>query len=174
MTNWQSLSAVVMVPAIAVSASMSIVQPSFASTVNVSCQATSTVPQIVASPAAPDATERLTMLTFLPEYFSEKDAVNQCQTTATTLQTLYNEGGAEYLASDTINGLPTVCSVERRGMDCDSFGAQVLFTLSETADPSQALYDMLGSNFKQAERPDPRTVSRIYTRIGHSRGWWPF
>ena len=174
MTNWQSFLTAFIAPAIAASAFGSFAQPSSASTVNVSCQATATAPQIIASSTKRNRTKQLPMLTFLPEYFSKQEALQQCETTATTLQALYRNGGAEYLASDTLNGLPTVCSVERRGMTCDSFGAQVLFTLGETVDPSQALYDMLGSNFKQAERPDPRTVSRIYSRINHSRGWWPF
>lgn len=173
MTNWQSLLTVMITPAIAAGALGGLAQPSSASTVNVSCLTTSAAPQVVASATQQDNTEQVTMLTFISEYFSEQDALQHCQSTATSLQQLYNDGGAEYLASDTLDGLPTVCSVERRGMACDSYGAQVLFTLNEAVDPSQALYDMLGSNFKQAERPDPRTVSRIYTKI-NTRGWWPF
>ena len=173
MKNWRSLLTVLLTPAIAGSVVIGLAQPSAASTVNVSCLTTSEAPQVVADAARQDRSKQVIMLTFLPEYFSEQIAVQQCQTTAVTLQQLYEDGGAEYLASDTLNGLPTVCSVERRGMGCNSYGAQVLFTLNNTVDPSQALYDMLGSNFKQSERPDPRTVSRIYTRIG-TRGWWIF
>ena len=174
MKNWQLLLTILGVPAIAAGTLASSALPSSASTVNISCQAKSVSPAIVANSADQGRTNELTMLTFLPEYFSGQEAVQQCQAAATTLQTLYEKGGAEYLASDTLNGRPTVCSVERRGMTCDSFGAQILFTLNDTVDPSQALYDMLGNNFKQAERPDPRTVSRIYTNINTSRGWWPF
>ena len=172
MKKWKPLVSVAAAPAIAACAVASVAQPSQASSLEVFCKTTDAIPEVVARPNQKDTP--LTILAFLPKYFAADEALQQCQSTATTLQSMMTQSSLEFMASDTVNGLPTVCSVERRGVGCDSFGSQVLFTLSESVDPSQALYDMLGSNFKQGDRPDPRTVSRIYTRIGRSRGWWPF
>lgn len=148
-------------------------QPSTAATASISCQTNTSTPAIVATASESGRSQETKLLSFLPKYFSPEAAVQNCQTAATTLQALYDRDRANYLASDTIDGKPTVCAVERRGLSCDSQGARLLFTLAPTVDPSQALYDMLGSQFKGTQRPDSRTVSRIYTDI-KPRRWFFF
>jgi hypothetical protein len=147
-------------------------QPSLAAPATVSCQ-TDDIPAVVAVASESGRSQKVNLLSFLPQYFSPESAVQNCQTAAATLQALYNRGQVNYLASDTIDGKSTVCAVERRGMSCDSQKAQLLFTLAPNVDPSQALYDMLGSQFKGTQRPDSRTVSRIYTDI-KPRRWFFF
>lgn len=148
-------------------------RPSIAAPASISCQTDGKIPAIVAIATESDRSQAMNLLSFLPQYFSSESAVQNCQTAAATLQSLYDREEANYLASDTIDGKPTICAVERRGMSCDSQGAQLLFTLAPTVDPSQALYDMLGSQFKGTQRPDSRTVSRIYTDI-KPRRWFFF
>jgi hypothetical protein len=150
-----------------------VAQPSTAATANISCQTSANPPAVVATVSEQGRSQAIEMINFLPEYFSPEAAAQNCQTAASTLKALYDRDRANYLASDTIAGKPTVCAVERRGMGCDSDGARVLFSFDRAVDPSQALYDMLGSQFKGADRPDSRTVSRIYTDI-KPRPWWFF
>jgi hypothetical protein len=57
-------------------------------------------------------------------------------------------------------------------MGCNHDRAQVLFALKATDNPAQALYDMLGNDFKPAKPLDARTVGRIYTATKPT--WWPF
>jgi hypothetical protein len=149
-------------------------QPSMADKVNVTCQADGSAPTIKASISEGSASksEDISILSFLPQYFSLEDAVQNCQKTAQILQSLYSSGDANYLATDKLNAKPVVCAVGRRGIGCDHYSAEILFALDPTVNPSQALYEMLGSPFKQAQPPDIRTVSRIYTDIKPS--WWPF
>jgi hypothetical protein len=77
-----------------------------------------------------------------------------------------------YLASDTIKGKPVVCAVERRGLSCDSYNSDVLFSLNQPISPGELLYNMLGEDFKGSKAPSSRTVSRIYTDLRPL--WWPF
>lgn len=139
----------------------------------VNCSTAEATPIVVASVSNRNQSADVPMLSFLPKYFSPKTAEQQCQMTASTLQALYNSGEVSYLASDTLDGQPLICAVERRGIGCDSYRSQVLFPFDKTVDPSQALYDMLGDRFKQAQPPDTRTVSRIYTQIDIRGSWWP-
>jgi hypothetical protein len=140
-------------------------------TANITCNSDAIAPTVVATVTEQNRSQKVEFLTFPKKYFSSKSAIEQCQSAAKTLQTLYSSDRMNYLASDLLNGKPTVCAVERRGLGCDSANAQVLFAFDRTVDPSQALYDMLGDNFKQSERPDTRTVSRIYTDL-RPRRWW--
>ena len=112
------------------------------------------------------------ILAFLPKYFSTKEALVNCQKTAASLQRYYAKDEMNYLASDTINGKPVVCAVERRGINCDGYRSEILFSLSQPINPNQLLYDMLGGNFKDSQIPSSRTVSRIYTNLRPT--WWPF
>ncbi|MBR8836735.1 MAG: hypothetical protein DSM106950_22630 [Stigonema ocellatum SAG 48.90 = DSM 106950] len=152
-------------------------QPSTAATMSVTCNTNGSIPKVNATFTEQEPETEVTLLSFLPEYFSPKDAVQNCQNTAKTLQTLYNTNRANYLTNDKVSSKPVVCIVERRGIGCAHDSAQVLFTLDSTANSSQALYKMLGSDFKQAQPPDARTVSRIYSDIkpkSNGRHWWLF
>jgi hypothetical protein len=77
-----------------------------------------------------------------------------------------------YLASDTVKGKPVICAVERRGLSCDSYNSDILFSLDRSISPSELLYNMLGEDFKGSKAPSARTVSRIYTDLRPL--WWPF
>ena len=169
----QFFAAILTVPAFALGTTAAFTQPRTATPVNVACNKNVSTPTIIATVSDRGLSEEVTMLSFLPKYFSPQAAVENCQTTADILQALYSTNKANYLTSDILNEQPVICALERRGSRCDSYSAQVLFTLKQTAEPSQALYDMLGSNFKQSQLPDSRTVSRIYTDI-KPRRWWPF
>lgn len=158
---------------LALGATISLPEPGAASTTNVVCNTNASTPAVIVTVSEEDRSEEVTMLNFVSPYFSAQAALEHCQATATTLQALYDRGEMNYLASDTVNGQPTVCAVERRGIGCNSDRAKVLFSLDRHIDPTQALYDMLGSQFKQSQRPDSRTVSRIYTDI-KPRNWWPW
>ena len=148
--------------------------------VEVICDTSLSTPTVIATLSNPanslDRTEKISqkteILSFLPEYFSPKEASANCQKTAESLQGYYAKGEMNYLASDTINGKPVVCAVERRGISCDGYRSEILFALDRTINPSQLLYDMLGGNFKDSQIPSSRTVSRIYTDLRPT--WWPF
>ncbi|MGH8001404.1 MAG: COP23 domain-containing protein [Brasilonema sp.] len=164
-------------PMLALGFVASLTQPSTANTGNITCNTNASIPTVIASPAEQGTGKNVTILSFLPEYFSPKDAVQNCQNTAKTLQNLYKTDSANYLTNDKVNSKPVVCVVERRGLSCDRENAQVLFILGSTVNSSQALYQMLGRDFKQPQPPDARTVSRIYSDIkpkSNGRRWWPF
>lgn len=152
-------------------------QPSTATTAKFACNTNASIPKVIASFAEQETAKDVTVLSFLPEYFSPKDAVQNCENAAKTLQNLYNNNRANYLTNDKVNSKSVVCVVERRGTGCVHDSTQVLFSLDSTVNSSQALYQMLGSDFKQAQPPDARTVSRIYSDIKPKfsrRRWWLF
>ena len=144
--------------------------------VEVVCDANASVPTVTATLFNVSGTEQISqktdILSFLPEYFSPEEASVNCQNTAQSLQSYYAKGEMNYLASDTIDGKPVVCAIERRGISCDGYRSEILFALNKPVNPSQLLYDMLGGNFKDSQIPSSRTVSRIYTDLRPT--WWPF
>jgi len=140
--------------------------------VRVSCEQNSSVPTVVATLVNKSVSQKMTILSFLPEYFATTQALAQCQSTAEQLHSFYNQNKMNYLASDTIKGKPVVCAVERRGLGCDSYNSDVLFSLNQSVPPSELLYNMLGNDFKGSNVPSSRTVSRIYTDLRPP--WWPF
>lgn len=152
-------------PLVALGALGVFAQPSSANTINFSCDTQNSTPMVMATFSAENSSKNLTILNFLPEYFSSSEAVKNCQHTASSLQSLYDLGNAHYLTADNLNGEPAVCAVERRGTGCDHYNAQVLFTLNQEDNPSQVLYNMLGSNLKQSSPLNSRTLGRIYSEI---------
>jgi hypothetical protein len=160
------------VPLLALGGLGVLTQPSTASSANVVCDTHTATPTVIATLSRQGSSEDVPILNFLPQYFSSQEALNNCQNTANTLQSLYERDNVKYLTSDKLNDKAVVCAVERRGIGCDHYSARVLFTLNQAANPSQVLYDMLGKDFKQASPPNSRTVSRIYSDIRPS--WWPF
>jgi hypothetical protein len=155
------VSSILASPAVAV-----VAQPSkVAYTMKVTCKTDTAIPTVVASFSEQKSVKDLNILSFPPEYFSSQAAVQNCEKTAQTLQALYQTGHAKYLTNDKSNAQPVICAVERRGVGCNHYSAQVLFALNEKVNSSQALYQMLGSDFKQSQPPDSRTVGKIYTDI---------
>jgi hypothetical protein len=140
--------------------------------VNVSCEQKASVPTVVATLSQDNVSQAIPVLSFLPQYFAKPQALEQCQKTADKLHTFYHQNRMNYLASDTVEGKPVVCAVERRGLSCDSYQSDVLFSLNQPVPPSELLYNMLGNNFKGSNIPLSRTVSRIYTDLRPL--WWPF
>ena len=144
-----------------------------AKTIEVICDTTLDNPTVTATLSNPDSSipkaERVNrkteILSFPSQYFSTEEASVGCQKTAESLQNYYSNNKMNYLASDTINGKPVVCAVERRGVSCDGYRSEILFSIDRPINPSQLLYNMLGGNFKDAQIPSSRTVSRIYTDL---------
>ncbi len=173
MIQGKSLTIILVASAINSSSVMLFSQDSQASSkLDVTCNTEAKIPSVIATIFQAERTQKTTLLKFSPAYFAPKTAVQNCQTSASTLQSAYSTGKMNYLASDTIEQKPVVCLVARRGVSCDSYSSQILFTLDRSVNPNQVLYDMLGDDFKQGEMPHNRTVSRIYTDITPS--WWPF
>lgn len=143
-----------------------------ANAVNVTCEQQAAIPTVIATLSNQKTSQVTPILSFLPEYFSDQEASIECQNTAEKLNTFYNQGRMNYLASDIINEKPVVCAVERRGLGCDSYNSGILFSLNKPVSPTELLFNMLGSNFKGSEIPSSRTVSRIYTDLRPQ--WWPF
>lgn len=140
--------------------------------VEVTCDRQGTVPRVIATLSNKGISQTTSILSFLPQYFSAEEANSLCQDTASKLNIFYNQERMNYLASDTVNRQPVVCAVERRGLGCDSYNSEVLFSLTEPVNPTELLYNMLGENFKGSQIPSSRTVSRIYTDLRPQ--WWPF
>ncbi|MBD2201054.1 hypothetical protein H6G33_00355 [Calothrix sp. FACHB-1219] len=172
MNKWLSWITIGMTPILALGAVTGISAPSKASNVQVTCKANTNTPTVTLTLVHGGTAKDYTILNFLPQYFSASDALQQCQNAAETLQNIYNTGSSKYLTTDKLNNQPVVCAVERRGVGCDHYSAQTLFSLKPSENPSQALYEMLGKDFKQAQRPDSRTISRTYTET--KPFWWPF
>ncbi|MEL6578313.1 MAG: COP23 domain-containing protein [Cyanobacteria bacterium J06621_12] len=143
-----------------------------ASLVNITCQQQASVPTVMATLSNQDVSQVTPLLSFLPQYFEATQASQYCQSAADKLQTYYSQNRMNYLASDTIAGKPVVCAVERRGLSCDSYNSDILFSLNQTVSPTELLYNMLGNDFKGSKAPSSRTVSRIYTDLRPL--WWPF
>ncbi len=170
--HWKTIGAT---SVFAVGIMASLTQPSTASSINIVCKTNTSVPTVIATLAEQESAKNVPILSFLPQYFSSRSAVQNCQNTAKTLQALYSQDNANYLTADKLNAGSVVCAVERRGIGCNDATAQILFTLAPTANPSQALYEMLGRDLKQPQPPDARTVSRIYSDIKPRRvHWWFF
>ena len=146
--------------------------------VEVTCNTQTSVPTVTATLSNQSSIESeqnfqsTTILSFLPQYFSSESALTNCQKTAASLQDYYNRDKMNYLASDTIDGKPVVCAVERRGIKCDGYSSEILFSLEHSVNPTTLLYDILGKDFKGSQVPSSRTVSRIYTDLRPI--WWPF
>lgn len=160
-------------PVLVGSAIAASIQPATAAPANIACKTDSSTPKAIATISEQGKTKEVAILSFPEQYFSSQAALANCQKTATTLQALYSKkGGAQYLTAEKLDRQTVVCAVERRGMGCDRDSAKVLFAIEKEANPSQVLYDMLGDDFKQAQPPSSRTVSRIYSDIQPS--WWPW
>lgn len=180
MNKLNSLATTITLPLMALATIGSFERLEAANTVTVVCDSTTAIPTVTATfstaePSTPKsykASQTTEILSFLPEYFAPDTALQECQKTANSLQKYYSNHKMNYLASDTIEGQPVVCAVERRGVSCDSYNSEILFALKQKVNPTQMLYDMLGGNFKDAQVPASRTVSRIYTDLRPS--WWPF
>ena len=140
-------------------------QPSTANNIKVTCETDSPTPIVRASFYENNSSKNITVLNFLPEYFSYSEAIQNCQDAASRLQSLYNTGSGNYLTTEDVNGKPAVCAVKRRGTGCDHYSSRVLFTLNKKDNPSQALYKMLGSDLKQFSPLNSRTLGRIYADI---------
>lgn len=173
----QSLTNILMASAIILSSVLLFAQRSSAISkkhkkVEVTCNTEAETPSVMATIFQGERSRNTMILNFLKEYFQPETALKNCQTTATTLQSVYQAGNMNYLASDTLEQKPVVCLVERRGVGCDSYNSQLLFSLDRPVNPSQVLYEMLGEDFKRGQPPINRTVSRTYTDI--TPGWWPF
>lgn len=172
MNKLQSWVNTVTVPILALGAIAAFSAPSKASNVQVLCQTNASTPTVVIALNKEGTTKNYNILNFLPKYFSSADGVQNCQNAAQSLQSIYNSGSSMYLTSDKLNEQSVVCAVERRGIGCNHYSAQILFSFQPTNNPSQVLYEMLGSDFKQGRRSDMRTVSRTYAE---TRPWfWPF
>lgn len=165
--------AIVTTPLIALAGSVFLALPAQAnSLVNVTCKQKASVPTVIATLSNQNVSQVTSILSFLPQYFETSQALKQCQNAADKLHTFYNQNRMNYLASDTIKGKPVVCAVERRGLSCDSYNSDVLFSLNQPISPGELLYNMLGEDFKGSKAPSSRTVSRIYTDLRPL--WWPF
>ncbi|MEM6614337.1 MAG: COP23 domain-containing protein [Cyanobacteria bacterium P01_C01_bin.72] len=167
------LAAIATTSSIAFAAGIATVQPGQATNlVSITCQQQESVPTVIAILSNQDVSQATPLLSFLPQYFEAAQASQYCQSAAAKLQTYYSQERMNYLASDTIAGKPVVCAVERRGLSCDSYSSDILFSLSQAVSPTELLYNMLGSEFKGSKAPSSRTVSRIYTDLRPL--WWPF
>ncbi|MEL6494492.1 MAG: COP23 domain-containing protein [Cyanobacteria bacterium J06623_7] len=143
-----------------------------ATSVEVTCEMQESVPTVIATFSARDVSQTTPILSFYSQYFDEGQGSQHCHSTASKLDTFYRQNRMNYLASDAVDGKPTVCAVERRGLSCDSHNSDVLFSVEQTTSPSELLYNMLGKDFKGSQLPSSRTVSRIYTDLRPL--WWPF
>ena len=143
-----------------------------ASKVKVTCDRQNPVPTVVATLSNRGTSQVTPILSFLPQYFSPEDALSNCAATANKLDIFYSLERMNYLASDTISEKPVVCAVERRGLGCDSYNSEILFSLAQPVSPTELLYNMLGNDFKSSQAPSSRTISRIYTDLRPL--WWPF
>jgi hypothetical protein len=172
MNKWQSWVTMGTAPILALGAIVAVSAPSRANSVQVTCNTNASTPMVILSLAKDGTAKDYMMLNFLPKYFSAVNAVQNCQNTAKSLQSLYDTGSSKYLTADKLKNQPVVCAVERRGIGCNHYSAEVLFILKPVDNPSQALYEMLGRDFKQAQPSDARTLSRTYTDT--KPFWWPF
>lgn len=173
MSNLGFLTNIITIPTLALATIVSFPQLGKASTtVKVTCEQGTSTPTVIATFSNRERSQVTPILSFLPQYFSPQEATANCHSTASKLNTFYNQNQMNYLASDTVNKQPVVCAVERRGLSCDSYNSEVLFSLAKSVSPTKLLYDMLGENFKGSQLPSSRTVSRIYTDLRPF--WWPF
>lgn len=164
--------------AIAIAASEAVIISLFSkpveavNTIDINCNLQGSVPTVVITFSKQGNSQTSPILSFLPQYFSSKEIEDGCQSTAEKLNAIYSKGRMKYLASDTIEQKPVVCAVERRGLRCDNYSSEILFSLNKPVDPTELLYNMLGDNFKGSHPPSFRSVDRIYTDLRPQ--WWPF
>lgn len=172
MKNSNYFATLTTIPAIAFATLGSLSLPSQATNmVKVTCQVQNSVPTVIATFAHQESMQTTPILSFLPEYFTSQEANLNCQNTAQKLHTFYTEDKMNYLASDTIDEKPVVCAVARRGVNCNGYNSEILFSLNKVISPTELLYNMLGNDFKGSQPPSSRTVSRIYTDLKPT--WWP-
>jgi hypothetical protein len=140
--------------------------------IDISCNLQGSIPTVVITFSKQDSSRTSPILSFLPQYFPAKEVDARCQSTAKKLNAIYSNGRMKYLASDTIEQKPVICAVERRGLRCDNYSSEILFSLNKPVNPTELLYNMLGDNFKGSHPPSFRTIDRIYTDLRPQ--WWPF
>lgn len=172
MNKWQSWITMGTMPILTLGAVAALSMPTRASNVQVTCKTNASTPMVVVTLIKDGIAKNYPILNFLPQYFSAVDAVQNCQNAAKNLQVAYDTDTYKYLTTDKLDDRFVVCAIERRGIGCNHYSAQVLFSFNPTDNPSQALYQMLGNDFKQAQPPQVRTISRTYTDTKPS--WWPF
>lgn len=174
MTQSSYLAVIATSPLIALASSVLVTTPGKATgLVSVACQQQTSVPTVTVTLSHQNVSRVTSILSFLPQYFEAIEGLNLCQSTAEKLNAFYNGySKINYLASDTLEGRAVVCAVERRGVGCDSYNSQVLFSVNQAISPTELLYNMLGKDFKGSRIPSSRTISRIYTDIRPM--WWPF
>ena len=141
-------------------------------TIEIACDLSMSAPTVVVTLSKQERSQASPILSFLPQYFSAQEGQYKCQNIAKKLQTFYSQGRMNYLASDTIEQKPVVCAVERRGLRCDGYSSEILFSLDRPIDPTELLYNMLGKDFKGSRPSSSRTINRIYTDLRPL--WWPF
>jgi hypothetical protein len=174
MNKWQPWVNMATVPILALGAVAVFSSPSRANSVQVSCRAnTDSMPKVIVTLSQEGNAKDYPILNFLPKYFSAQDVINNCQNAAKSLQAIYDSGSSMYLTSDKLNQQTVVCAVERRGIGCNHYSAKVLFGFQPTTNSAQALYEMLGNDFKQAQRLNMRTLGRTYAETKPFK-WWPF
>ena len=143
-----------------------------ASTIEIACDISESVPTVVVTLSKQERSQIRPILSFLPQYFSAEEAKDKCQTVAQKLHIFYSKGRMNYLASDTIEQKPVVCAIERRGLKCDGYSSEILFSLNRSIDPTELLYNMLGKDFKGSRPSSSRAINRIYSDLRPL--WWPF
>ncbi|BAZ49019.1 hypothetical protein NIES4103_16300 [Nostoc sp. NIES-4103] len=172
MNKWQSWATMGTMPILTLGAVAALSMPSRASNVQVTCKTNTSTPTVIVTLVKDGIAKDYPIFNFISQYFSATDAVQSCQNAAKSLQVAYDTGSSQYLTTDKLGDQPVVCAIARRGIGCNHYSAKVLFSFKPTDNPSQALHEILGSDFKQAQRPDVRTISRTYTDT--KPFWWPF
>ena len=143
-----------------------------ANRIELNCISQDSVPTVAITFYKQNSSQTSPILSFLPQYFSSKEAKERCQSTAKKLNAAYSKGRMKYLASDTIANKPVVCAVERRGLRCDNYSSEIIFSSDKPINPTELLYNMLADDFKGSNPPSSRTIDRIYTDLRPQ--WWPF
>ena len=134
--------------AIALASSVLFSEPSSANTIEFTCNSSDTI--VATAIDENGKSDSVEILSFPSEYFSSSTQAQQnCQETATTLESDYNNDSLGFLYSGFVDGDPALCMVPELGDTCSS--SNTLFNLKQNADPKKALYDMLGSGFKGDE-----------------------
>ena len=172
MTQIKYLIAIAIAASEAVSIGLFSTPAKAANRIDLSCNLQGSIPTVVITFSKQNSSQTSPILSFLPQYFSSQEIEDRCQNTAKKLSTIYSKGRMKYLASDTIAQKPVVCAVERRGLRCDNYSSEILFSSNKPVNPTELLYNMLGDNFKGSHPPSSRSVDRIYTDLRPQ--WWPF
>ena len=140
---------------LALSATVTITQPSSAQTTRFFCGTSKGIPVTVARTSRGD----VPVIRWISTYFSATNytPVRRCKEVSNKFQVYYDNGTLDYLTTGRINRQPVLCVASSFGSGC----SEVLITLEPKDNPNGVLQELLDVRIRAAQRPVTRGKPQV-------------